>query len=58
MPLIPLDVISDVALAHGFASAGVSAGIRVLVGDKFVVELAVGFDMATLERLWQSWGRP
>lgn len=53
LPLIPL-ITTDVELAP--ASTGSSAGICIRVREQFVVELAIGFDAASLERLWQTWG--
>jgi len=55
VPLIPIDVIGDSDPARNFATS-ISSGIRIHVRDRFVVELEVGFDAASLERLWKTWG--
>lgn len=56
VPLIPL-ITADAEPAPAFAAtAGTSAGIRIHVSNQFVVDLAVGFDVASLERLWKTWG--
>jgi transposase len=49
VPLIPVNVIAEVA------PGSASSGIRIHVRDKFVVELAIGFDAGSLERLWKTW---
>ncbi|MGH6780809.1 MAG: IS66 family insertion sequence element accessory protein TnpA [Sphingomonadaceae bacterium] len=56
VPLIPLIATGDESAPASAASVGTSAGIRIHVRDQFVVDLAVGFDAASLERLWKTWG--
>lgn len=55
LPLIPINVIENSDPPVSLATSG-SSGIRIHVRDQFVVELDIGFDAASLERLWKMWG--
>lgn len=60
VPLIPVTVLPDAAQSAtdgAAASHGCRAGIRILVPGKYVLELDIGFDAPSLERLLQTWSR-